>query len=53
MAMTLPVGQRGDAVADRAQAFQVVRHHEHGEAERLLQGADQLVEFAGRDRIEP
>ena len=36
----LSVCQRGDAVADGAQAFQVVRHHEHGEPERPLQRAD-------------
>ena len=47
----LAVCQRGNAVADRAQAFQIMRHHEHGETKRLLQGADQFVEVAGRDRI--
>ena len=48
----LAVGQRGDAVADRVQAVEVVGDHEHGEPERLLQRPDQRVEVAGGDRIE-
>ena len=31
------VGQRGDAVADRVQAVEIVRDHEYGQPERLLQ----------------
>src|SRR5215472_4504129 len=48
----LAVGQRGDAVARVVETLQIVRHHEHCQTQRLLQGADQLVEVAGRDRVE-
>ena len=49
----LTLGERGDAVANRIQALQVMRDHEHGETQRLLQGADQLIEIAGGDRVQP
>ena len=49
----LAVGQDGDAVAHRMQAVEIVRHHEDREPQRALQGADQVVELAGADRIEP
>ena len=48
----LPVGQGGDAIGRPCAGFPGRSgHHEHGEAEGLLEGADQLVEFAGRDGI--
>ena len=47
------VDEHRDAVADRIAAVEVVRHHEHGQAEALLQVADQLVEGRGADRVEP
>src|SRR5690242_1335537 len=46
------VDQHRDAVADREQAVEVVRHHEYGQAKAALQIADQFVEGAGGDRIE-
>ena len=46
-----PVGESGDAIADSVQAVQIMRHHKDGEAERLLQGRNQRVEVAGRDRV--
>ena len=46
------LGQHRDAAADRVQAVEIVRHHEDAQAERALQGADQLVEFGGADRVE-
>ena len=49
---TLPSAMRGDAVADRVQAVEIVRHHEHGKAQRALQRLDQRVEFAAGDRVE-
>ena len=42
-----PAGEGGDAITDRVQAIQIVRHHKDGEAERLLQGRNQGVEIAG------
>ena len=41
-----------DPVADRKQAVEIVRDHEHSEAERLLQRADEIVEIAGGNRVE-
>jgi hypothetical protein len=46
-----PVGEGGDAIADRVQAIQIVRHHKDREAKRLLQGRNQRVEIAGRYRV--
>ena len=43
--------QRRDAIADGVQAVEVVRHHEHCQAERLLQCLDQRIEFGGSDRV--
>src|SRR3954468_23825866 len=48
----LPVAQHGDAVAGRIKAVEVVGYHENGQAQSALQGAHQLVEIAGADRIE-
>ena len=45
-------GQHRDAVADRVQAVEIVGDHEHRQAQRPLQRADQLVEFGGADRVE-
>ena len=42
-----------DPVADREQAIEIVGDHEHCQAQRLLQRADEIVEIAGRDWIEP
>ncbi len=47
------MAEHGDAVADGVEAVEVVGDHEDGEPERLLQRADEIVEIAGRDRIEP
>src|SRR5579862_5154206 len=49
----LLVDQHRDAVADREQRIEVVRHQKHGEIEAGLQIADQLVEIGGGDRIKP
>src|SRR4249919_4151360 len=48
----LAIGQDRDPVADRIQGIQVMRDQEHGQAERLLQGAGELVECGGTDRVE-
>ena len=48
----LAVGERRDAVADIVQAVEIVRHHEDGKPQGLLQGPDQGIEIAGGDRIE-
>ena len=48
----LAVAEHRDPVADGEQAVEIVGHHEDGEAQRLLQRADEIVEVAGRDRIE-
>jgi hypothetical protein len=45
--------QDADAIAHRVKAFQIVRDHKHGQLKCALQGADQLVEVASRDRIKP
>ena len=39
----LAVCQCGNAVADGAQAFQIMRYHEHGEPKRLLQRAESYL----------
>src|SRR5574337_3072 len=49
----LAMAQHRDAVADGEQAVEVVGDHEDGEAKRLLQRGDEVVEIASRDRIEP
>src|SRR5687767_13158321 len=49
----LLIDQYGDPVGDRYQRIEVVRHHEHGEAEALLEIADQHVEIGGADGVEP
>ena len=41
-----------DPVADRKQAVEIVRDHEDGQAQGLLQRADEIVEIAGRNGIE-
>ena len=48
----LALRQDADAVAYGVEALQIVRDHEDGELERLLQGSDQLVEIARGNRIE-
>ena len=48
----LAVGQRRNAVAGGIQAVEVVGDHEYGDAERMLQRADEHVEGARRDRVE-
>ena len=52
MAMTLPLAEHGDAVADRVEAVEIVGDHEHGQPQGRLQGRDELVELAGADRVE-
>jgi hypothetical protein len=47
-----PFGKDRDAVADRVQAVEVVGHHEHAQAQGLLQRADEFVEIGGADRVE-
>ena len=47
-----PLPQHRDAVADRVEAVEIVGDHEDGEAERVLQGGDQIVELARADRVE-
>src|SRR6185437_13418926 len=47
------IDQYGDAVADRHQAVEIVRHHEDGKIETRPQILDQLVEGSGADRVEP
>ena len=49
----LLVDQHHDAIGNPVEAVEIVGDHHHGEAERLLQRADQLVEGGGTDRIEP
>src|ERR1700730_17818522 len=48
----LSVRQRRDAIADGIEARKVMGDHEYGQPQRFLQGLDQGVEIAGRDRIE-
>ena len=48
----LAVAEHRDPVADGEQAVEIVRDHEHREAERFLQRGDEIVEIAGRNRIE-
>ena len=50
--LDLLVHEHGDTVADRRQTVQIVGHHEDGQAQALLQAANQLVEGGGADRIE-
>ncbi len=47
-----PVAERGDSVADRIEAAEIVRYHENREPQSLLQGCDQLVEVLRADGIE-
>ena len=42
----------GNAVAGGPQRAEVVRHHEHGQPQALLQFAHQHVEFRSRDRVQ-
>ena len=49
----LPVGQHGDAVAIGVKRIEIVRDHEHGQAERIAQAPDQGVELLRSDRVEP
>src|SRR5215207_4531223 len=49
----LTVPQIGDAVAGRIKAVEIVGYHENRQAQSALQGAHQLVEVPGADRIEP
>ena len=46
------VGEHRDAVADRVQRVEVVRDQEHRQAQRLLQGEDQLVERGRADGVQ-
>src|SRR5262245_7034855 len=43
--------QEGDPVPDRERRMDVVRHHDRGDAELLLQAPDQRVDRRRRDRI--
>ena len=47
------VDQHRDTVADRAQAVEIVGHHEDGQAQAALKALDQLVESRRADRVEP
>lgn len=44
--------QHGNAVADRVQRVEVMGDQEHGQAEAVAQGQDQLVEGRRTDRVE-
>ncbi len=46
------IAEYSDAVADGVQAAEVMGHHEYGDAEALLQAAQQFVEGPGADRVE-
>src|SRR3546814_1931212 len=48
-----PVCKDGDAVADGIERVEIVRDDEHRQAQRVAQRADEVVELAGADRIEP
>ena len=48
----LSVDQNSDAVCRRAQSVQIVRHHEHGQFQALLQILDEFIEHVGGNRIE-
>src|ERR1700690_3210516 len=47
-----PLPQYGDAIADGVEAVEIVGDHENGEAKRVLQGGDEIVELARPDRVE-
>src|SRR5512139_240328 len=47
----LVIGQYRDAVADRMQTVEVVRHHEHCQPQCSLQRRDKAVELTRTDRI--
>ena len=49
----LSVDQHGYPVADREQRVEIMSDHEYGETEAAPQIANQGVEIAGRDRVEP
>ena len=46
------VEQHGDAITNRIEAVQIVRHHENGEAEAVVQSLDEFVVVGGADRVE-
>src|SRR6478735_7847192 len=48
----LAVPEDGDAVARGIKTVEIVGYHENGQPQSTLQGAHQLVEVAGADRIE-
>src|SRR6185312_4779318 len=50
--LDLLVHQNGDAVGGGAQRVDVMRDHEHGKPEALLQIADKLIELRRGNRIE-
>ena len=47
------VGERCNAIANSIQAGKVMGDHEDRQPERLLQRSDQIIEVAGRDRVQP
>src|SRR5512134_1912823 len=49
----MPVAEHGDAVGERIERVEVVRHHEHREAVVGAQPPDQPHETPGAVRIEP
>jgi hypothetical protein len=49
----LALGEHRDTVADRIERVEIVGDEEHGEAERIAEFQDELVECRRADRIEP
>ena len=49
----LSVCERGNPIALDFQAIEIVCNHKYCEIERLLQGLDQRIEVAGRNRVQP
>src|SRR5882757_10279787 len=46
------VEQHSDPITSRIEAVQIVRHHENGEAEAVVQSFDEFVVVGGADRVE-